>query len=642
MTLRYRPDIDYLRAIAVLAVVASHWGIRHFAGGYVGVDVFFVISGYLITRMIYTDAVSGDFSFISFYERRIRRILPALYLMVVATWIVSLILLSPNDLVNFSKSIKAVVTFTSNILFRRESGYFDLPSADRPLLHTWSLSVEEQFYLVFPAFIFLLVKWAPGREFIWFSLVALFSLGFSIWEVRFSPTAAFYLAPTRAWEFLLGSILAVGAVACPTGNVAKNVAASVGLALILFSILVYTETTPFPGINAIAPCLGSALFIWAYSGVQERKPSGVGSAVLAFFGRISYSLYLWHWPVLVFARYFTGIDSFTTAQKALMIGGTICISYLSFRYIEQPVRRRAIVVSRSALFASAGIASVLLYICGVAGQVFEGFPQRLDANAAKMAEYADYKFAKIYRLGSCFITPDQKFAELKIDECTPTADGAKNVLVWGDSLAAHYVYGLQQVSAKADISIWQATAGACPPIFDFDDFYNPNCRAFNDGVRSIIESKMPDAVIMSAAWAQYIDHYGYDEVFGALRKTILHLNKLGITIFLFGPSIEYTQSLPTLLSKFAWAGVDRFNSGKYLNHKIFDVDDRMNSEFSHFAGVHFLSILKAVCLADQCPALVGDEVPMQWGINHVTAPGSVFIMSKLFPAMVAPLESRPH
>ena len=631
--LGYRPEIDCLRAIAVLAVVACHWKVPHFTGGFVGVDVFFVISGFLIARMIYTETLEGNFSFIAFYERRIRRIAPALYVVVAVTAITSLILLLPANLISFSRSVIAVVTFTSNILFWQESGYFDALEMEKPLLHTWSLAVEEQFYLVIPFFIFLLARYAPKREFIWLSVGALASSGFSIWATHFAPSAAFYLAASRAWEFLFGAILAVGPVPDPQNATVRKIAGTFGIVLILFSVLVHSDRMYFPGLAAIIPCLGASLFIWAHSGAPAVKLNVI-TPVLVFFGKISYSLYLWHWPVIIFARNFTDAyaHDLTPAHLISIFGFTVLISYLSFRYIEQPFRRREIAVTRRGLFMYTGIASAFLLMLGATGIIFSGFPQRLDPRAAKIAEYANYDFSDYWRARTCFLM-DQLPADFKVDECASKRSGATNILIWGDSQAAHYVYGLKEIASKDGLNIMQATYATCPPIFDFDNDFNSNCRLFNDGVKSVLKSRLPDAVILSARWWFYIGRYGYDAILDDLRKTVFQLTGLGIKVFLFGPSIEYKRALPTLLYRYALVGVDRFNSAQYLNHDIFEVDERMNKAFSDIPNVYFISILKSVCVSDTCPAVVEDTVPMQFDLQHLTAPGSVFVINKLYPAI---------
>ncbi len=258
----YRADIDGLRAVAVIPVVLFHAGARWFSGGYVGVDVFFVISGYLITTILVQDFSAGRYSIARFYERRIRRIFPALFVVVLCSSVVGHLLLLPEDLKAFAKSVVATTLFVSNIVFWGESGYFDGPAEMKPLLHTWSLAVEEQYYIAFPIVLFLLYRFASPRIASWvIALGALLSFGLSVWGVHNAPVATFYLLPTRAWELLVGSLLAVGLVPLFRSRAVAEIAAAFGIALILFAVFTFDHDTPFPGLNALAPCIGAALLI---------------------------------------------------------------------------------------------------------------------------------------------------------------------------------------------------------------------------------------------------------------------------------------------------------------------------------------------------------------------------------------------
>jgi peptidoglycan/LPS O-acetylase OafA/YrhL len=632
----YRPDIDFLRAIAVLSVIGFHWQTGVFSGGYIGVDIFFVISGFLITRMIHVDATAGVFSFVSFYERRIRRIIPALYAMIVVTAALALFVLLPADYVSFSRSAVSVIVFASNIWFWHNSGYFDAPSTEKPLLHTWSLSVEEQFYLLFPCVIYLLARYARQREVIWLAAAAAASLAFSIYAVRVAPSAAFYFAPSRAWEFLIGSVLAVGELRAPKQRAVRGLVIACAIFSILLPIFIFTDKTPFPGAYAIIPCLGTALFVWAHSNAQASKL--VRAPITLFFGKISYSLYLWHWPAFVLAVMYKG-DGLTNPDKLLLFGATVVISYLSFRYVEQPVRRREVVVTRRGLFAITSLASLLLLTIGAAGVVSNGFPQRLDSGVATLAEFKNYNYHELYHYRTCFLGVDQPFDQFRIENCGPKLSSPNSALLWGDSLAAHYIHGLRHFASKAGINIVQATAGACAPIFDFDvGVLNRNCSAFDDGIRSIIYSEKPAAVIISASWTAYTPLFGPDVFFDALRQTVLDIRKSGTLIFLFGPSIFYRQSLLDLLTPVT--GLKRFDSSKYLEPAIFDIDERMSRKFAGIEGVYFISILKSVCSGASCPPLVGGKVPMQWDNAHLTAEGSIFVVGKIFPIIAAHLLPR--
>jgi len=264
----YRADIDLLRAIAVLSVLCFHWHVPPFFGGFVGVDVFFVISGFLITQLITSEITSGHFSFARFYERRIRRILPALYVVIAVSCVAAWFFLLPPQMTDFTNSIAAATLFSSNILFWQETGYFDGPATLKPLLHTWSLSVEEQFYLFFPTLILLITRRSTlSREAINTTtaliVICIGSFAYNVWQVAVQPSSAFYLSPGRAWEFLLGSVLAMRCTPTTKVRSLQFFVATVGLIMILYAAIMFRPRTPFPGLAALLPCLGTATCIWA-------------------------------------------------------------------------------------------------------------------------------------------------------------------------------------------------------------------------------------------------------------------------------------------------------------------------------------------------------------------------------------------
>ena len=637
----YRADIDCLRGVAVLFVIAFHYGVRHFGGGYVGVDIFFVISGYLITQIIYNEAIVGGFSFVHFYERRIRRIVPALYVLVAGVSAVSLFYLLPDEYLYFSKSAVSVVTFVSNMLFWQESGYFALSSQAKPLLHTWSLAVEEQFYLVFPALIYVLTRRDRRHEFWWFAAIALASFALDVGLVRSYPDAAFYLAPGRAWEFLLGALLAVPGVPAPKTQSHRLAAAWLGIALMAAPVFLLKGNSP-AGFGLLAPCLGAALIIWANIGTEGTPPRNLFERVLVFFGAISYSLYLWHWPVLVFYRRMLGTSveytRLTSIDKLAMFAASVALAYLSYRVVEQPVRRRVVGSSRRSLFARAALASLALLIFGAAGVLQEGFPGRVDPKVAAIARYATYRVAESYQVGQCFLRENQTFTDIKPDCLRPVA-GAKNVLLWGDSVAAHYIYGLRTLAPKFGIHFLHATASACPPIAGFTHPGRPNCRAFNDGVVSFIKTQHPDAVVMGATWNVLTREFGYDAIMGPLQKTVSAIVAQGIPVVVLGPPIEFVDNLPYILTQFAIGGLDHFEAAKFLEPEIFAIDRRMQKDFSGITGVRYVSVLGTAC-KPKCPAVLEGRIPLTWDKHHLTDEGSLLLAGELLPQINAALGSR--
>lgn len=356
------------------------------SGGFVGVDVFFVISGYLITRLLLADLDAGRFSIATFYERRVRRIFPALFSVLIVSTVIAAIVLMPADLAQFGQSMLATTFFFANQFFLSLSGYFDSAAETKPLLHMWSLAVEEQFYLLFP-----LALWAAYR-FVKPRILALTwatwtgTLLLSLWMVRAHPDAAFYLAAPRAWELLTGSLLAMGAFALPRSEAARNGLALLGGALILVAVFGFTRTTAFPGFAALLPCIGSGLIIHAGSGGGS---SAVGRALawrpMTQVGLLSYSLYLWHWPLLVFAEYYAA-NPLTLSDRLLVMGLALVVSYLSWRFVEGPFRgRTALLPGRRAILTFGG--GCMLAGTAVAAVLIasRGLPTRFDPSVMAVA-----------------------------------------------------------------------------------------------------------------------------------------------------------------------------------------------------------------------------------------------------------------
>ena len=379
MSLNYRADIDGLRAVAVLSVIFFHAGIPGFSGGFVGVDVFFVISGFLITSIILKEIHTSKFSIARFYERRIRRIFPALFPVIAFTTIVGAVIFEVDDFKIFGESITATTFFASNIFFWRQSGYFDAASITKPLLHTWSLAVEEQFYIFFPLLLVSINRYSKRRYFPWLLAMALVSLLASIYGVKTHQMATFYLVPTRTWELLFGSILALGVIPQLQSNFLRNLFSIFGLGLILYSVGYYTEETLFPGTSALVPVLGSCLIIYSGLGGEESFISKLLSLrPMVYIGLISYSLYLWHWPLFAFAKYLLLWKLVPFMVPGLIIV-TFIISALSLKFIEHPFRGATpIITDRKNLFVLSSV--VMLVASSVGGLIYwqRGIPDRID------------------------------------------------------------------------------------------------------------------------------------------------------------------------------------------------------------------------------------------------------------------------
>ncbi|MGS0695254.1 acyltransferase family protein [Shewanella sp. 0m-4] len=362
--MRYRAEVDGLRALAVIPVILFHAGFSALSGGFVGVDVFFVISGYLITSIILTELESNQFSIINFYERRARRILPVLFFVILVCIPFAWLWLMPLDLKDFFQSIIAVATFSSNILFWLESDYFDTAAELKPLLHTWSLAVEEQYYIFFP--LLLMFLWGRGKRVILGALAIIFLLSLSLaqWAAYNAPTANFYLLPTRGWELLIGVFAAfflnqqqeLPQWMSPKLN---NFVSLFGLLLILFSVLTFDSRLPFPSVYALVPTVATVLIIvFAQQGTWVQR--FLSYKLFVGVGLISYSAYLWHQPVFALVKY----RSFTEPSHELMLSlclGVVVLSYLSWRFVEIPFRNKQ-AFSRKFIFVSGGVLTALFVV----------------------------------------------------------------------------------------------------------------------------------------------------------------------------------------------------------------------------------------------------------------------------------------
>lgn len=470
----YRREIDGLRAVAVVPVILFHAGMTVFSGGYVGVDVFFVISGYLITNILIGELEQGNFSIARFYERRARRILPALFFVVMCCIPFAWMWMLPSELKDFSQSLVAVTVFASNILFWREEGYFAPAAELKPLLHTWSLAVEEQYYLLFP--VFLLLAWRFGRDRVFWAIVSmtLVSLLLSEWGWRNEPGANFYLAPTRAWELLIGSICAFWP---PGREQSKNDWWSLlGLAMIVLAIFYYDEATPFPSVYALVPVLGTALII-VFGGTGTWTAQLLGTQAFVGIGLISYSAYLWHQPLFAFAR----IRSLTEPAQSLMLTLAVLsliLAYFSWRFIEKPFRKgqASILPTRRAVFALSGAVGAAIAVAGLVGHFGNGFDERL--NLAQRKIYSTVIPSPMRE--KCHFDPRDSLA--KFIPCEYFGESA-DTAIYGNSHAVELAYGIAEMLKKKSRSIAHFSISGCAPGFRTevdqycDDFYQKNLRS---------------------------------------------------------------------------------------------------------------------------------------------------------------------
>ncbi len=629
----YREDIDWLRAIAVLAVVAFHFEAPAVFGGFVGVDIFFVISGYLITGIIRSEVESGTFSFTQFYERRVRRLLPALYAMVALTAIPSFHYLLTSERQEFFRSVAAVVTFTSNFFFWFQTGYFDHAAVEKPLLHTWSLAVEEQFYLALPLLLWALARAARGRRIVpptALGALALASFALCVWLMNTDRSAnAFFMSPPRAWEFLIGGIIAIPGFPVLRNALAQQIARGVALVLIAIPIFSLRQGPGFPGFNALTPCVGAAMFIWSGIGVPTLKRGPYSPLHVArFFGQISYSLYLWHWPLFTFARFSKSSLVLDAGDKIALFALTVVISYLSWRFVEQPFRQKSLAPTRRAALRFAGITSVVLLAGSAGGIVLSRTPSDADRVALQLESYNTYNYQPLYRYGSCFAPVNGVFD----DACLALATGKTNVLLWGDSLAAHYFHGLRETTDPQLVNILQATQAACMPTLNAAAQGNASCRGFATQMEAFVGDRKPDLVILSADWLEYSRPPRFDGMIADLRQTISKLNGLGIPVVLLGPAVQFKARLPSMLTRAHLRQVDP-RPEDFVLADIFSLDQQMKAALPAHEKFSYISVVDAVCPERQCPLTIDGGIPLAWDHAHLTAEGSVYVMERVEPML---------
>ncbi|HEY0233595.1 MAG TPA: acyltransferase family protein, partial [Afipia sp.] len=582
----HRDDIDWLRAVAVLSVCFFHWHVSPFRGGYVGVDVFFVVSGFLITRIIQSEVRQGTFSFAQFYERRVRRLLPALYVMIALVVLASFFLLMPIERRDLFKSVIATVTFTSNIFFWRQSGYFEASADEKLLLHTWSLSVEEQFYLVLPVIIWFLARLQARRlsqaPLVPLALGALtlasFAAGYRLVETE-QVTSAFFLSPPRAWEFLLGSLVSLKGVPTLRNIHLQRMGRIVGLALILTAVFGYRNATPFPGINALLPCLGAAIYLWSgISGPAVLRWRWSPVHVANFFGRISYSLYLWHWPLIIYARFLKPSLSLNAYDVAMVAASAVFLSYLSYRFVEQPVRRQTLIRGTGPAFRFAAVTTAVFILAGVAG-IFA--PQGVtDKDDALLQSYMNYDYHDLYEVDRCF----RPGSNAPIDEdCLRILPNRGNILMWGDSAAAQYVHGLRATLDANNTNIILTWIGTCFATLDSPAHDTSRCAAMSRAIDNWIQHARPDLVIIGGFWSSYVAKQGFDGMTDSLLRTAAALKARGIPLLIIGPSVTYRGRLPMMLLRARSRNIV-LTENDIVESSVFVLDRKMKEKFSSRDG----------------------------------------------------------
>jgi peptidoglycan/LPS O-acetylase OafA/YrhL len=510
LAVKYRSEIDGLRAFAVLAVVFYHaqisfFGHQLFAGGFIGVDVFFVISGYLIAGVILREISAGDFSFLRFYERRARRILPALYLVMFCSLPLAYLWLFPKTIKNFANSIVSTVLFYSNYHFFLEDGYLADSNRFKPFLHTWSLSIEEQFYILFP--ILLILTWKFARRFLTYVLLLLLAVSLAV--AHWKGTGGFLLIEARTWELLAGGLLAHLEFRGhrTVGGRRSHLVAALGLALVLGSILFFNEKMHHPGLITLIPILGTALLLW-YSGGTGAVDRVLCHPALVGTGLISYSLYLWHQPVFAFARW-RSVGELEPLMAVLLIMGCFVLAYLSWKFVEQPFRNRSVVASRK-FWPLCGLAAVGLVAMGALTHWANGFPNRYPPAISEISQIDSHLGAYALNKVACA----NQGAGV---ECYPKGEGANWYMI-GDSILSAIAKPLYDRVDPYQVKLFEFTRWRCWYSDKFDAVYADWCGENNRKLRERILKEPPGVVVIMSNLQWYLESVPFDNQEGGVDR----------------------------------------------------------------------------------------------------------------------------
>lgn len=624
---RYRPDIDGLRAMAVLLVVAFHAFPDSVPGGFVGVDVFFVISGFLITGIIQRGLDEDRFSVLQFYARRIRRIFPALILVLLAVMAAEWFIDFPVVYEDMLRNVLAATGFVSNLYLAHSSAdsYFAaVQLRDNPLTHLWSLGVEEQFYLLWPMLLIGLWK-LRQRPALVILAIGTISFGANVWLVDRDQLADFYMPFTRFWELLLGAGLSMarnGNRSAPQMGPWQGVASVLGIGLILIAAAVCRPTSAFPGWLALLPTLGAVLVIAAGPGAAVNRALSLRWPV--YIGLISYPLYLWHWPILVLVDQVLAEapPAIARHKHEIAIIGSFAAAVLTYRFAEQPFQNRILLPAARHLLV--GMAT--LAVVGCTFLIFHVVDVRFDPDGLAVLRQAQAESATMpirFRLGRCFLD-DKQGGEAFSEECR--ARTRPSIFLWGDSHAAHLYSGLTGIVPKASIS--QFTSSACIPVFGIFEPNRPLCRKVNDWVLQEIRREKPAVLIMAANWPSYA---GFSP-FARLRDTISLVKPFVGKIILVCP-------VPTMMmaQSESWYSNREmlFPLSKTINGTAF-FDDKLRIISSEM-GALYASPIRDICGTGYCPFFIPKEGQgdlFAFDDGHLTAAGSSFYARTLLaPAL---------
>jgi peptidoglycan/LPS O-acetylase OafA/YrhL len=617
--LKYRPDIDGLRAVAIIPVVAFHAGLPGIEGGYVGVDIFFVISGFLIAGLLQREIADGRFSIIGFYERRIRRILPALIAVLLATLLAAGLIFLPDDFRKLPEAALAALGFVSNLLLAGQVDYFAAPDDTQPLLHTWSLSVEEQYYLVFPILLFALNRYFPRRVPWFLAVIMLWSFTYNILAVESRPATAYFLTQVRIWELLVGALLALGAVPAIDGRWRRELLAGGGMTMIAIAIFTFSARTPFPGFAGLLPVIGAALVI-------HCAPHGVVGALLSrpaavFVGLISYSLYLWHWPIIVFSSYLLErpIAGVTSLPILALIG---IVGIASWRFVERPFRHGN---SRGRIFIYAGGAVLAMLAICLAAWKTDGWPRRFSAETLRLEDYANSVAPARSR---CHLG-DRDDVAIR-DQCVFGASAANpSVAVWGDSHGVELAWMLGKRLAGRGIAVQQFTFSSCAPALDRADGESVGCGMFN---RLVSRTLLADPQMTTVVLIAHLDRPEYrtnTRYLSSYAMVVEALLKRGKHVVLVYPVPRQAAPVPRMLARRNAYGMDLASAGIVTADYVARMSV-VTAFLDRLQDPHLIHIRtpELLCKNAHCRPIIGSE-PLYYDSHHLSLPGADLVGSAI-------------
>ena len=618
--MKYRAEIDGLRAVAVIPVILFHAGFEFFSGGFVGVDIFFVISGYLITTIILSEKEQGTFSLINFYERRVRRILPALFLVMLFSFLFAWLWLLPSDMKDFSQSLIAVSTFYSNIFFWQESGYWAAANELKPLLHTWSLAVEEQYYFIFPLFLMLMWRFRKRWILSTFLIIAIISILFAQWGAHNKPTMNFFLLLSRGWELAIGASISFYFLyrkhtirRLLSHKSVDELLSLVGLLMIGYAVYAFDKTIPFPSFYALVPTIGAGLII-LFSSPETLVGRFLGTKPLVGIGLISYSAYLWHQPLFAFARHRTLTEPSDLLFAALAVL-SFPLAFLSWRFVEKPFRKKG-KISRKTVFAFAFSGSIMFIAIGLAGQMTNGFDSRSTKSKLTLKSIEEKRKHNFGLSSACE-------GSFPLSSKCRTSDEPE-ILIWGDSFAMHLVQGI--MSSNPDAKIIQMTKSDCGPFFDaapvnsrLTASWAEGCLEFTGKVREWLQSNNTvKYVVLSSYFPAYVSSHrkllfrsgdlvttnSYLAANEFLR-TLEELESMGITPIVFSPLPTNNVDLGRCLARAECIGLDLDE----CNFRVDEIPKRWKEVYRFLEKIEenyrVVRLDKLICDSFQCETHIG-------------------------------------